>query len=176
MLRRWHGLLNIVIYIIYSLYILVLIQSRRKRGGKHWVHEVKQLLLFFYKIVNKEAPDYLYELVPHLVEANVNYNLRNSHNIHIPFNRLSVYQNSYFPCTIQAWNSLDLTIRNLPTLSSFKLKLQQILYTKRRNPQYHSIGDHFLNVLHSRMRNKCSALNADLYHANVIVNYNCLCG
>jgi hypothetical protein len=26
------------------------------------------------------------------------------------------------------------------------------------------------------MRNKCSALNADLYHANLIENYNCLCG
>jgi hypothetical protein len=26
------------------------------------------------------------------------------------------------------------------------------------------------------MRNKCTALNADLYHANLIVNYNCLCG
>ena len=23
---------------------------------------------------------------------------------------------------------------------------------------------------------KCSALNADLYHANLIVNFNCLCG
>ena len=64
---------------------------------------------------------------------------------------VSVYQNSYFPCTIQAWNSLDRTIRNLP---------------KRRNPQYYYIGDRFLIVLHSRMRNKCSALNADLYHAN----------
>ena len=26
------------------------------------------------------------------------------------------------------------------------------------------------------MQSKCNALNADLYHANVIVNYNCLCG
>ena len=49
--------------------------------------KVKKLLLF-YKIVNKEAPDYLHELVPPLVTANVNYNLRNSHNIHVPFNRL----------------------------------------------------------------------------------------
>jgi hypothetical protein len=98
------------------------------------------------------------------VAANVNYNLRNSHNIHVPFNRLSVYQNSYFPCTIQAWNS------------SFKLKLQQIFFTKRRNPQYYYVGDRFLSVLHSRMQNKCSALNADLYHANLIVNSNCLCG
>jgi hypothetical protein len=44
--------------------------------------KVKKLLLF-YKIVNKEAPDHLYELVPPLVAANVNYNLRNSHNIHV---------------------------------------------------------------------------------------------
>jgi hypothetical protein len=83
--------------------------------------QVKKLLLF-YKIVNNEAPDYVYELVPPLVAANVNYNLRNSHNIHVPFNRLSVYHNCYFPCTIQAWNSLDLTIRNLPTFSSFKME------------------------------------------------------
>jgi hypothetical protein len=85
--------------------------------------------------------------------------IRSNHNIHVPFNLLSVYQHSYFPCTIQAWNSLDLTNRNLPTFSSFKLKLQQIFYTKRRNPQYYSKGDGFLSVLHSRMRKKCSAPN-----------------
>ena len=129
------------------------------------------MLLLFYKIVNKEAPDYLYELVPPLVAANVNYNLRNSHNIHVPFNRLSVYQNAYFPCTIQAWNSLDRTIRNLPTFSPFKLRLQEIFFTKRRTPQYYYVGDRFLSVLHSRMRNKCSVLNADLYHANLIILY-----
>ena len=71
--------------------MLVMIQSTSKWGGKHWVQEgklKKKLLLFFYKIVKKEALDYLYELVPPLVAANVNYNLRNSHNIHVPFNRL----------------------------------------------------------------------------------------
>ena len=82
--------------------------------------EVKKDCYFFFfcKIVNKEfeAPDYLNELVPPLVTANVNHNLRNSHNIHVPFNRLSVYQNSYFPCTIQALNSLDRIITNTKTL------------------------------------------------------------
>jgi hypothetical protein len=140
--------------------MLVLIQYTRKRVLWETLstrRKVKKLLLFFYKIVIKEAPDYLYELVPPLVAANVNYNLRNSYNIHVPFNRLSVYQNSYFPYTIQAWNSLDRTFRNLPTFSSFKLKLQQmqICFTKRRNPQYYYVGDRFLIVLHSRMRNKC---------------------
>ena len=127
----------------------VLIKKIYKKTGWETLStrgKVKKLLLF-YKIVNKEAPDYLSELV--------NYNLRNSHNIHVPFNRLSVYQNSYFPCNIQAWNSLDHTIGNLPTFSSFKLKLQQIFFTKRRNPQYYYVGDRFLSVLYSRMRNKC---------------------
>ena len=101
--------------------------------------------------------------------ANVNYNLRNSYNIHVPFNRLSVYQNSYFPCTIQVWNSLDRTIRNLPTFLTFRLKLQQIFFTKKRNPQYYYVGDRFLNVC------ECE-INADLYHANLILNSNCLCG
>jgi hypothetical protein len=27
-----------------------------------------------------------------------------------------------------------------------------------------SVGDRFLNKLHAKMRNKCSALHADLYH------------
>ena len=50
------------------------------------------------------------------------------------------------------------------------------MFTKRRNPQYYYVGDRFLSVLHSRMRSKCSGLNADLFHTNLIVNSNCLCG
>ena len=69
--------------------MLVLIQSGWETLSTR--REVKYCY-FFYKIVNKEAPDYLYELVPPLVAANVNYNLHSSHNIHVPFNRLSVYQ------------------------------------------------------------------------------------
>jgi hypothetical protein len=42
--------------------------------------KVKKFLPF-YKIVNKEAPGYLYELVPPSVAANVNYNLRRKLNI-----------------------------------------------------------------------------------------------
>jgi hypothetical protein len=34
--------------------------------------KVKKTATSCYKIVNKEAPDYLYELVPPLVAANVN--------------------------------------------------------------------------------------------------------
>ena len=33
-----------------------------------------------------------------------------------------------------------------------------------------------MNVLQSRLRNRCSALNSDLYRANLILNALCLCG
>jgi hypothetical protein len=33
-----------------------------------------------------------------------------------------------------------------------------------------------LNVLQSRLRNRCSALNSDLYRANLIPNALCSCG
>lgn len=43
-------------------------------------------------------------------------------------------------------------------------------------PTYFTIGDRYLNVLHARLRNKCSALNMDLYHANIKPNAMCQCG
>jgi hypothetical protein len=51
-------------------------------------------------------------------------NLRNRHNISQPANRLSKYQNSFFPSTIKTWNTLDLNIREVPTFFTFKKRLQ----------------------------------------------------
>jgi hypothetical protein len=77
--------------------------------------EVRKLVLF-YKIVNGQVPDYLTELVPPTVADTNNYNLRNRLNISQPSYRLSTYQQSYFPTTIKLWNTLDLNLRQLPTL------------------------------------------------------------
>jgi hypothetical protein len=81
--------------------------------------EVKNLNLF-YKIINNEAPEYLSELIPPTVAESNNYNLRNRHNISQPANRLSSYQNSFFPSTIKTWNTLDLNIREVPTFFTLK--------------------------------------------------------
>jgi hypothetical protein len=70
---------------------------------------------------------YLYELVPPLVAANVNYNLRNSHNIHVPFNRLSVYQNSYFPCLCICTGDSEILLKSNSTLFSKCLVLKIII-------------------------------------------------
>ena len=86
--------------------------------------EVRKLVLF-NEIVNGQVPYYLTELVPPTVADTNNYNLRNRLNISQPSYRLSTYQQSYFRSTIKLWNTLHLNLRQLPTLPSFKSKLQQ---------------------------------------------------
>ena len=137
--------------------------------------EVKKLSMF-YKIINNQAPDYLHDLVPDFVSDICNYNLRNSQNITIPVNRLSAYQQSYFPSSIALWNSLDLSIRHIPTFSFFKLTLHKLYYRNNKSPRFGSLGDRLYSVLHTRLRNRCSALQADLFKANLIQNANCSCG
>ena len=99
-----------------------------------------------------------------------------SHNISQPANRLSKYQNSFFPSTIKTWNTLDLNIREVPTFFTFKKRLQFKYFRNKKIPCYFSSGDRYLNVLQSRLRNRCSALNSDLYRANLIPNALCSCG
>ena len=115
-------------------------------------------------------------MIPPTVAESNNYNLRNRHNISQPANRLSSYQNSFFPSTIKTWNTLDLNIREVPTFFTFKKRLQFKYFRNKKIPCYFSSGDRYLNVLQSRLRNRCSALNSDLYRANLIPNALCSCG
>ena len=59
-------------------------------------------LSLFYNIVKGDTPDYLSDLLPRTVNQANNYNLRNTNNFIIPRSRLSLYQNSFFPGTIQS--------------------------------------------------------------------------
>ncbi len=137
--------------------------------------EFKKVTLF-YKIVNNQAPEYLSDVLPPTISEITNYNLRQRQNIMVPLNRISVYQHSYFPSCIKLWNSLDVSIRQLPTFSSFKTKIRQLYLKNKKPPSYFGYGDRLLSVLHARLRNKCSTLNSDLCHANLIQSANCLCG
>jgi hypothetical protein len=86
-------------------------------------------LVLFHKIINGQVPDYLTELVPPTVADTNNYNLRNRLNLSQPSYRLYTYQQSYFPSTIRLWNTLDLNLRQLPTLPSFKSKIATNIFS-----------------------------------------------
>jgi hypothetical protein len=55
-------------------------------------------------------------------------------------------------------------------------RLQFQYFRNKKIPCCFSSGDRYLNVLQSRLRNRCSALNSDLYRANTIPNALCSCG
>ena len=44
------------------------------------------------------------------------------------------------------------------------------------NPSYYDIGNRYLNILHIRIRNNCSALYNELFHTNLIHSPSCSCG
>ena len=126
-----------------------------------------------YKIYNNLVPNYLSNLVPNQVGANHHYNLRNNEDISIPISRTSLFQSSFIPSTIKAWNNLPLSTRQSNTLSQFKTKLNP---TSTSRSSFLDHGDRKLNILHTRLRHGSSSLNDDLYRVNLTSDCSCSCG
>ena len=71
---------------------------------------------------------------------------------------------TFFPKTVNDWNSLPTHIKEAPTIGSFKYHLRKLPeFTLQYPPIWFSFGDRNLNVILTRMRNKCSSLNSDLF-------------
>ena len=77
-------------------------------------------LCHFYKILNKKAPSYLFNLIPNFNRV---HNTRLSYNIPPIKVRHDYFKNSFFCSAITEWNKLDLNIRNSASLNTFKKKL-----------------------------------------------------
>ena len=60
---------------------------------------------------------------------------------------------------------LDISIRNSPTLSSFKNRVKVDTY---KTPKYYNECPRKLNILHIRLRHQCSSLNDDLSRIHMI--------
>ena len=87
--------------------------------------------------------------------------------------RLRTSASSFIPSTVSLWNNLDISIRNSPTLSSFKNRVKADIY---KTPKYYNEGPRKLSILHTRLRHQCSSLNADLSKIHIINNFKCNCG
>lgn len=126
-------------------------------------------------MINGLVPDYLQQLVPYRVMQLNRYPVRNSLNFSIPISRTVTYSSSFLPSTLRDWNALTQDIKNAPSLSSFKYKLNN---PKRYPPKYFDnmqlsrIGQ----VLHARLRLECSSLKHHLYQKNLVDSPFCSCG
>ena len=85
-------------------------------------------LVFFYKVFNGFAPQYLTEFLPPQNVALVN--LRSRPPIYPLDARTERYRNSFFPYCISQWNKLDSRIRDLPSISSFKRAILEFFRPK----------------------------------------------
>ena len=133
----------------------------------------KHRMVTFFKMVHKEVPAYLKNLVPPRVHQVTQRQLRSGSNIHIPSARTNIYQNSFIPRTSKDWNSLPINVMSNPSLPQFKKYLDK---NKSKVPPYYYIGDRRCQILHARLRLGCSSLNADLFNNHLSETDKCTCG
>ena len=115
----------------------------------------------------------MHDLLPIQNRDRNRYPLRNSNNYVIPNFRLTSTRLSFIPASIRNWNNLPETTRNSSTVSRFKKAVTPNL---QKPPEFFSFGPRRLNILHTKLRYNCSALNYDLYCVNLSETSNCACG
>ena len=130
-------------------------------------------LTLFYKMYTNLTPSYLSDLVPQTVRSVSRYNLRNSHALQTVDARSNNYYYSFLPSTVREWNNLPSDVTQSESIAAFKHNLN------RENlvvPKHFYTGKRHAQILHTRLRTKCSALNYDLFLKNITDSPLCRCG
>ena len=133
-----------------------------------------QKLFFMYKATHDMVPTYISDLIPPTVGEINQYSLRNTDNVRNLHTRTTVSQKSCIPSSINMWNNLDTSTRNIDSSSGFKRIILQKSPPKIV-PPYYLAGNRFLSTMHARVRNKCSDLNSDLFHNHLRQDPYCSC-
>ena len=120
----------------------------------------------FIGMVNGTAPDYLCSIVPPKM-GEIRPNSRYSENI-IPVKcRTEFFKNTFVPSTINMYNSLKPSERNVANIKE-KLKFStNFLF---------NYGERWANIICAQLRMECSNLNAHLHLLHVIDSPACACG
>ena len=93
-------------------------ESLQTRRNKH-------KLVIFYKIMHGLAPNYILDLLPHIVGQTNNYALRNANHIQSFRSKTNLFSDSFFPSTIKAWNGLQNEAKELSSILAFKNNLNR---------------------------------------------------
>ena len=138
------------------------LEARRKK------HE----LVLFYEMFYNLSPLYLAYLVPPQVQNVSRYNLRNANNVQTLVSHTSQFFHSFLPSVIRDWNNLADDTRNADTVESFKRKIHENTVVI---PKHYYTGPRQLQILHTKIRTGCSALNNDLFLKNIVESPLCAC-
>ena len=106
------------------------------------------------------TPEYLSNLVPQQDFNRHNYQTRGAQNYVGIHTSSSHYYNSFLPSCVRLWNNLPQHIKELNSISSFK---KAISANHREVPKYYFDGSRRGQILHARLRMKCSSLKQHLF-------------
>ena len=135
----------------------------------------KHKLTLFYNMKSNLCPGYLSSLIPPTVGNISCYNLRNANDLQTIKTSSVLYYEVFLPSSVRAWNSLPSEVRQLESLNTFKHFLNK---DKVPVPKYYYTGStkRKVQILHTRLRTRCSSLNLDLFIKNVSDSPMCTCG
>ncbi len=123
------------------------------------------------KIVIKQFPPYLVRDLPTFYSNT--RNIRNN-TFAIPAARTDYYAKSFVPDSVNLWNKLPPVIRGIKSYKALKSRLKNS--SQKSVPKYFYHGDRRLNILHTKLRLKCSDLNQDKFNIGVSDTDRCICG
>ena len=130
-------------------------------------------LIFFFKMVNKEVPPYLKNLVPPRVHQVSQRQLRSSSNCQTPSARTNFIPKFFHSKNFERLEFFTHVTSN-PSLQELKRYLDK---DKVKVPQYfYYLEDRRCQILHSRLRLGCSSLNSDLFKNHLSKTDVCTCG
>lgn len=112
-------------------------------------------------------------LVPPLVQNVSRYNLTIENNLQTIYSRTTQYSDSFLPSAVRDWNNLPCAVRDADSTDAFKQHLNQ---DRARVPKYYYTGKRKLQIIHIRIRTRCSYLNFDLFPKNNVDRPLCTCG
>lgn len=134
---------------------------------------IKHLSLnHFQKIVTNNTRPLIRELIPplyprqHLSRSNKTYDRYNVTSKHL--------ENSFFPKTANLWNELPKVITRIVKHDKFKAALN--VHFKPKLCKVFSLGDKYINRLHTQIRLGRTQLNENLYKIGLADTKGCLCG
>ena len=136
---------------------------------RRYIHK----LILFYKIINGLTPNYLLSIVPSR-NPGPQPNTRTRDNLPMLLCKTTLYYNSFFPSCIRAWNNLQRDLKDEPSVELFR----QIIFKHFSStyvPVVYYSGSRNLQIMHTRLRTQCSALNSHLFNKNIINSPLCLC-
>ena len=126
-------------------------------------------------MTNGLTPDYLSDLLPQTYDQRHTYSTRHSNNLVGIQCKTAHYFNSCIPSCARLWNELPTNVKQSPSLNSFKESLSK-LDNLIPVPKYYNTKNRRGQILHARLRMRCSSLKQHLFLSNIEPDPYCTCG